>query len=98
MLQHLALLFQGGAAPEPIGEFANADVLAFEFLLLLGAKGGLAGASPQRGGYGCRRQKHGLRRLGGQLHPAALVDELCQRGQLHGDAIQLSCLQLLPQP
>ena len=36
LLQHFALLLEGGAAPQPISQFANGDVVALQLLLFSG--------------------------------------------------------------
>ena len=97
LLQHLPLFLQGRTAPEPLCQFADADVVPLKLLLLPGGEGGLPGAGPQ--GDGCRRLRAGSRAgLGRQGDPAALLHQLSQGGQLHGHAVQQARLQVASQP
>ena len=92
--EHLGLLRQGGAVPEPLGEISHGGV--FELLLLAGGELVLAGAGGQQG-CACGPELAGGNCLSGQLHQVGLLHQFRQRGQPDRHTFELAALQLVPQ-
>jgi hypothetical protein len=92
--QHLRLLLQRVAVPQPLGQAAYRDVL--QFLLLAGGERLLAGGRRQQRLL-ARPQIAGRHGLGRQVHPAGLAHQLLQGRQLHRHRLEQTALQLTTQ-
>lgn len=92
--QHLRLLLQGAAAPEPVDQMGQRDIL--QLLFLAGGERLVAGAGREQG-VAVGHQVAGGQGLGRQIDQTGQWHQLLQGDQAYGHRAQLAPLQITAQ-